>query len=425
MWTEYYYNTSTLSGYIGSGDGLLSGANASDFIVRSQADFVVATGNNRRLTIASSTGAATFSSSVTATQFAAGSASPTYPFNSISAAGTQALLNSTRTGGGGIILQNNSADSVYLGTANWAGVSGFGTSATDICLAAASNSSAIVFATGTSVTERMRISSLGALTYNTSDAQGWFAGFSVSGTNFAYMGSTGQFANSGGTSTDFGIRSANAMAFYTSGGNERMRITSGGFTKASNTNSYLSASGGYHEVRSNLSDNTLVLSNTNASGSAYYSEIVPNNTTQTHFLGYSGGAFRIYIYSNGDVRNTNNVFGAISDIKLKENIIDATPKLNDLLKVKIRNYNLIGEETKQIGVIAQELEEIFPSMIDESEDFEKVEVTDEDGNITTEKKSLGTKTKSVKYSVFVPMLIKAIQEQQAQIEELKQIVATK
>jgi hypothetical protein len=66
MWTEYYYNTSTLSGYIGSGAGILSGANASDFIVRSEADFVVATsGNNRRLTIAS-TGAATFSSSVTA-----------------------------------------------------------------------------------------------------------------------------------------------------------------------------------------------------------------------------------------------------------------------------------------------------------------------------------------------------------------------
>jgi chemotaxis receptor (MCP) glutamine deamidase CheD len=32
---------------------------------------------------------------------------------------------------------------------------------------------------------------------------------------------------------------------------------------------------------------------------------------------------------------------------------------------------------------------------------------------------LGTVTKSVKYSVFIPMLIKSIQEQQAQIEELK------
>jgi hypothetical protein len=39
MYTEYYYNTSTLSGYIGSGSGLLTGANASDFIIRSEADF--------------------------------------------------------------------------------------------------------------------------------------------------------------------------------------------------------------------------------------------------------------------------------------------------------------------------------------------------------------------------------------------------
>jgi hypothetical protein len=62
--TEYYYNTSTLAGYIGSGTGLLSGANASDFIIRSEADFVVATGgNNRRLTI-SSAGAATFTGDV-------------------------------------------------------------------------------------------------------------------------------------------------------------------------------------------------------------------------------------------------------------------------------------------------------------------------------------------------------------------------
>jgi len=32
---------------------------------------------------------------------------------------------------------------------------------------------------------------------------------------------------------------------------------------------------------------------------------------------------------------------------------------------------------------------------------------------------LGTTTKSVKYSVFVPMLIKAVQEQQAIIAQLK------
>jgi hypothetical protein len=90
--------------------------------------------------------------------------------------------------------------------------------------------------------------------------------------------------------------------------------------------------------------------------------------------------------------------------------------------LKVRNFNFIGSQEKQIGVIAQELEQIFPSMIDESEDFEEVEVTDKEGNTNKEKQSLGTTTKSVKYSVFVPMLIKAIQEQQAQIEELKSLI---
>ena len=76
------------------------------------------------------------------------------------------------------------------------------------------------------------------------------------------------------------------------------------------------------------------------------------------------------------------------------------------MQVKVRNYNLIGETTKQIGVVAQELETVFPSMVDETSD------RDAEGN------DLGTTTKSVKYSVFVPMLIKAIQEQQAIITEL-------
>ena len=59
-------------------------------------------------------------------------------------------------------------------------------------------------------------------------------------------------------------------------------------------------------------------------------------------------------------------------------------------------------------------------MIDESIDFEDKEVTDEEGNISIEKIDLGTTTKSVKYSVFVPMLIKSIQELKAEVDSLKQ-----
>jgi hypothetical protein len=127
------------------------------------------------------------------------------------------------------------------------------------------------------------------------------------------------------------------------------------------------------------------------------------------------GSLKARCMADGDFENANNSYGSTSDKKLKENIVDATPKLDDLCKVKIRNFNKIGEDTKQIGVIAQELEEIFPKMISESEDLEITE----DGT-----KKLGTKTKSVKYSVFVPMLVKAVQEQQEIIEDLKKRIET-
>ena len=115
------------------------------------------------------------------------------------------------------------------------------------------------------------------------------------------------------------------------------------------------------------------------------------------------------VLGNGNLQNTNNSYGAISDIKLKENIVDSSPKLADLCKVKIRQYNLINdkEKTKQLGVIAQELETVFPSLIEETIDRD------------SEGKDTGATTKSVKYSVFVPMLIKAIQEQQALITTMQ------
>ena len=229
-----------------------------------------------------------------------------------------------------------------------------------------------------------------------------------------------------------------------------------------------------------------------------------NNTTSRFFMGQGGSTERIKIYSNGNIQNSNNSYGQLSDRKLKENIEDATPKLDDLMQVQIKNFNYIGEDNKQIGVIAQELEEIFPALVYETPDTERQDInkTDEEGNIiyqteqvlvseavegqkaiewedkptmdntkveiqtwlddnsiewqsadtkqelldripeyqqeaveaqdavyetretdepvTVNKEvDLGTTTKAVKYSVFVPIMIKAMQEQQQIIEDLK------
>ena len=134
-----------------------------------------------------------------------------------------------------------------------------------------------------------------------------------------------------------------------------------------------------------------------------------NNTTSYAFSALINGVGnKFYVYGNGNVVNTNNSYGAISDIKFKENVVDATPKLDDVMKLRVRNFNFKNEpDHKQIGFIAQEFEEVFPSMIDVSND------SDVDGKI------LETTHKTIKTSVLIPILVKAIQELKAELDALK------
>jgi len=220
--------------------------------------------------------------------------------------------------------------------------------------------------------------------------------------NMSFVANNGSteyaFINTGATYLALGVNSA-----------ERARIDSSGNLLVGTTSSnarltLLSTS--FSATNAYIENNAA-----NCTGANIYSVLTGsgnNNTTAALFTGYNitnGDVFKVY--GNGNVVNANNSYGAISDVKLKENISDTTPKLADLMQVKVRNYNLKTDPTqKQLGVIAQELEQVFPGMVDETPDRDK------EGN------DLGTTTKSVKYSVFVPMLIKAIQEQQALITQL-------
>jgi hypothetical protein len=200
----------------------------------------------------------------------------------------------------------------------------------------------------------------------------------------------------------------NSMQFWTSSA-ERARIDSSGNLLVGNTdNAGVSKTNIYQSA-----DSTgLIVRNANASNTAAVLGLsADRNTTNNSYYFIRcdavGVAYRFQVADSGDVTNTNNSYGAISDAKLKENVTDATPKLDKLNQVRVVNFNIIGSEQKQLGVIAQELEQVFPGMVDEAPD------RDAEGN------DLGTTTKSVKYSVFVPMLIKAMQEQQAIINSLK------
>jgi hypothetical protein len=209
-------------------------------------------------------------------------------------------------------------------------------------------------------------------------------------------------------STSFNINTYPSIPItFKTAGTERMRITSGGFLKASNSGSYDSATSTVHELVSSTNGGQIAKfthSGTVPYGMQInYSGASPNTIDNYFFICSDSTANRLIIWGNGNIQNQNNSYGALSDIKLKENIVDATPKLDDLMKVKIRNFNLIGDDNKQIGVIAQEIEKVFPSLVEDVKEKESEE-----------------KTKSVKYSVLVPIMLKAIQELKAEVDKLKQ-----
>jgi hypothetical protein len=134
--------------------------------------------------------------------------------------------------------------------------------------------------------------------------------------------------------------------------------------------------------------------------------------TSCNFIFAAANAVNTFLVkNNGDVRNTNGTYTTISDARLKENIVDANSQWNDIKGVQIRNWNFkeeTGYEThRQIGPIAQELEQVCPGLVFETPD------RDAEGN------DLGTTTKGVNQSVLYMKAVKALQEAMERIEILE------
>ncbi len=120
------------------------------------------------------------------------------------------------------------------------------------------------------------------------------------------------------------------------------------------------------------------------------------------------------VFKNGNVEVQGTVTGGIaspSDRRLKKEIKPLEKALQNITKLegvsyywdktKKRTKNMSDE--KQLGVIAQDLEKVFPELI----------ITSSDG------------FKTVNYIGIIPVLIEAIKEQQKEIKELKEAKSTK
>jgi hypothetical protein len=192
---------------------------------------------------------------------------------------------------------------------------------------------------------------------------------------------------------------------------ERMTVTRNGYVLASNTGSY--AHNDCHLLQlSNGSCGLRVYNSRNTSGDlCLYLRlgVNTNNTASKYIVGDTDNTGdRFHVYGNGNIVNVNNSYGALSDIKLKENIVDANSQWSDLKALQVRNYNFKeGQIHTQIGLIAQEVELVSPGLVTESPD------QDREGN------NLGTVTKSVNYSVLYMKAVKALQEAMERIETLE------
>jgi hypothetical protein len=227
---------------------------------------------------------------------------------------------------------------------------------------------------------------------------------------------------------------ANLPLLFGTNNTERARITAGGYFKASNDGTYVNSTGTYHELRQSAAGVvTTFFSNKSASNpygiTVEFTAAAPDNNTEYFFAAADNVTTRCLIYSDGDLANHDGVYGTISDARLKQDIADAPSQWDDLKAIRFRKYRMKTDVEANpdapalLGVVAQELEQVCPGLVDEHPDMEMVEVTDEEGNVTQTQQPTGTTTKTVKSSILLMKAAVALQEAMARIEKLEAEVA--
>jgi hypothetical protein len=174
-----------------------------------------------------------------------------------------------------------------------------------------------------------------------------------------------------------------AAATYLAGGDtsmsfavnnsERMRITSGG---------------------------NVGIGGTPASNFRFYVKGV--DATNSNFgivVADSNNVTNLYVMNDGTgyLRASSWIFG--SDLRMKENISNLENGMDLILKMKPKHFDYINGSKNNIGFIAQEIQEIIP---------QAVSIVDSNTGM------LGLKT-----DFLVPMLVKAVQELKAELDTLK------
>jgi hypothetical protein len=208
--------------------------------------------------------------------------------------------------------------------------------------------------------------------------------------------------------------SADAVGFGTNTPSDRLSVEGGSLTVRSGSSSAASTSNGF-----------AITYNTNAGEANLQARSTGGNTDLLFSTASAGSnAERMRVNSAGSLilvgstaqKATGTTWSNPSDKRLKDNICDYEKGLAELMQIRVKEWQYNGkggtvEGTKGLGVIADEIMVVLPDTVQNYD----AKLNADDKEVTPIKKFDATE--------ITWLLVKAVQQQQSQIETLKAEVA--
>ena len=262
--------------------------------------------------------------------------------------------------------------------------------------------------TGTSIDGNAATATNGLTTGNYNSYAPTLTGGNASGTwgiNVTGNAATATTATSAGSATS--ATSATTATYLNSAQsstdtNINTRINSGFFQQSTTTtaNGWPVSSSWYHLIASTHSNNanyySMQIAGSFFDNSNFYIRST-NNSGTTAWLSLITSIGGQTIAGNLTLSGTLTIN---SDARLKENLTPLTGALDKVKALTGYNYNRIGSETLEMGVVAQEVQKVAPELV----------LEDKEGTL------------SVAYQNMVALLIEAVKEQSIQIASLEEQV---
>jgi len=201
-----------------------------------------------------------------------------------------------------------------------------------------------------------------------------------------------QIAQAGIESWQIGMASNSSALAFLNSGSERMRVDNVGNLLWANT-------GGVSSSQSGIVFNNTIHSYIQVSGGSD-----TNFRYRMEFINGNGTVGTITTSGSATAYNTS------SDYRLKENVVEMGGAIDRVKLLQPKRFNFIADADKTVdGFLAHEVQDIVPEAIHGVKDE-----VDEEGNPVYQ---------GIDQSKLVPLLTKAIQEQQVLIEQLQAEVA--